>query len=565
MTNFNNPIYPLNIADMIRVMENGTTKSLTERLADTPTMTSGRVPNTQIDAIPAWAPSTDYPEGNVVTYDGSIYKCNTTHTSTSTFDITKWDAISSSGTVRSFYQHIAASSSTVSSITLNGDPCLDINNMWVIVEHTVIPQSLYSLSLDGTTLNFNTPVDAGLDIDLRWFGSNQDISPEGANYLMTYNNYTTNRILEIPQDIKLELNNGTLTLKAGSKVYVPNGFEEDGTTPKFDVVTIESDLSSTSSQTTSTSRLLVCTGSSTDSIISKYMYSGNTSAMSSTTAQTYAVFYNTDTNKIYRGDSNHVWQEYYCSFPVAKVQNTTAGVYTSIDQVFNGFGYIGNAIFILPGIKCQISTGKNPDGTYTYSNSKTTKVFVRNYGSTADSLPRCYVLSTTDDDLISIDPTLVRFDAEKGYNVYIGANYNYEKYVVLCSYMVGTEITEFKQSSVDSVANSNASNFSQAGRSMLSSMGMPSSKYIDLTLGATGSTYNAPDNGWFTINKHGTAGQLAAFDNTSAGNITWITTLSLESDCRVSCPVKKGDSVKLWYNAAGTTNYFRFIYAEGEV
>lgn len=36
-------------------------------------------------------------------------------------------------------------------------------------------------------------------------------------------NYTTNRILEIPQDIKLELNNGTLTLKAGSKVYVPNG------------------------------------------------------------------------------------------------------------------------------------------------------------------------------------------------------------------------------------------------------------------------------------------------------------------------------------------------------
>ena len=74
----------------------------------------------------------------MVTYDGSIYKCNTTHTSTST-DTTKWDAISSSGTVRSFYQHIEATSSTVSSITLNGDPCLDINNMWVIVEHTVIP------------------------------------------------------------------------------------------------------------------------------------------------------------------------------------------------------------------------------------------------------------------------------------------------------------------------------------------------------------------------------------------------------------------------------------------
>lgn len=63
---------------------------------------------------------------------------------------------------------------------------------------------------------------------------------------MTYNNYTTNRILEIPQNIKLELNNGTLTLKAGSKVYVPNGFEEDGTTPKFDAVTIERGVSRSS-------------------------------------------------------------------------------------------------------------------------------------------------------------------------------------------------------------------------------------------------------------------------------------------------------------------------------
>ena len=38
-------------------------------------------------------------------------------------------------------------------------------------------------------------------------------------------NYTTNRILEIPQDIKAELNNGVITIKAGTKVYIPNGFE----------------------------------------------------------------------------------------------------------------------------------------------------------------------------------------------------------------------------------------------------------------------------------------------------------------------------------------------------
>ena len=49
-------------------------------------------------------------------------------------------------------------------------------------------------------------------------------------------NYTTNRILEIPQNIKLELNNGSLVRKAGSKFYIPNGFETDGITPKFDCV-----------------------------------------------------------------------------------------------------------------------------------------------------------------------------------------------------------------------------------------------------------------------------------------------------------------------------------------
>ena len=42
-------------------------------------------------------------------------------------------------------------------------------------------------------------------------------------YLGTQN---TNCITEIPNDIKLELSNGTLTLKAGSKVYVPNGKTE---------------------------------------------------------------------------------------------------------------------------------------------------------------------------------------------------------------------------------------------------------------------------------------------------------------------------------------------------
>ena len=97
-----------------------------------------------------------------------------------------------------------------------------------------------------------------------------------------------------------------------------------------------------------------------------------------------------------------------------------------------------------------------------------------------------------------------------------------------------------------------------------SGIGFPSDKFDDLTLGASGTEYTAPANGWFTINKHGAAGQLTAFENINAGGVTWITCLGAETDCRLSCPAKKGDNVVLWYTASGATNFFRFVYAEGE-
>ena len=43
-----------------------------------------------------WAASTDYKAEYIVTHDSKIYKCNTAHTSSSTFDATKWDLIGGS-------------------------------------------------------------------------------------------------------------------------------------------------------------------------------------------------------------------------------------------------------------------------------------------------------------------------------------------------------------------------------------------------------------------------------------------------------------------------------------
>lgn len=103
-----------------------------------------------------------------------------------------------------------------------------------------------------------------------------------------------------------------------------------------------------------------------------------------------------------------------------------------------------------------------------------------------------------------------------------------------------------------------------------SGAGMPSSKYIDLTLGASGSTYTAPANGWFFIRKQaGNPGfnPYITMTNLSAGM------LSTESrpggtgplTIQLFMPAKRGDIVNVYYDAIGTTLCFRFIYAEGEV
>lgn len=190
----------------------------------------------------------------------------------------------------------------------------------------------------------------------------------------------SNCITEIPQDIKLELNNGTLTLKAGSKVYVPNG------AGVFDEIVIASDL--THSYSGETSQFVVFYDHSAGVLRLReptQSFSGTTAP----TAYQYEVWYDTTNNIIkHSTDTGSTWSRQY-SFPVC-IGSTTTGVgFTSIDQVFNGFGYIGSTVFVLPGVKGLIPDGRNADGslksieteitnvqTYTYTNSNTSGIYV---------------------------------------------------------------------------------------------------------------------------------------------------------------------------------------------
>ena len=97
----------------------------------------------------------------------------------------------------------------------------------------------------------------------------------------------------------------------------------------------------------------------------------------------------------------------------------------------------------------------------------------------------------------------------------------------------------------------------------LQSYSLPSGSYVNLTLGKTGTEYIAPADGWFSISKRATAANqiLALFLNSIGFGFKYASSDS--QGCLTSCPVKKGDKIMCSYTAAGTTEFFRFIYAQG--
>lgn len=127
------------------------------------------------------------------------------------------------------------------------------------------------------------------------------------------------------------------------------------------------------------------------------------------------------------------------------------------------------------------------------------------------------------------------------------------------------QAAEFQQG-LSGKADTNLGNLSTAGKDLASGLGMPSNRYINLTLGASDATYIAPANGYFCLK--GNSGinsnfqisfynQTANFRQTVSDNswADWVSTY---------IPAKKGDVVNLLYtNVTAASHSFLFIYAEG--
>ena len=92
---------------------------------------------------------------------------------------------------------------------------------------------------------------------------------------------------------------------------------------------------------------------------------------------------------------------------------------------------------------------------------------------------------------------------------------------------------------------------------------MPDSIYSTLTLPAHGGSISAPGDGYFVMQlTTGVAGTGIGLNNTTAGGIGMVVSMTGSGSYIVFCPASQGDSVQV-YHYNSTPDIFRFVYANG--
>lgn len=162
------------------------------------------------------------------------------------------------------------------------------------------------------------------------------------------------------------------------------------------------------------------------------------------------------------------------------------------------------------------------------------------------------------------------FNASRSSSIY-GNSSTVQPQTIKCYYyiVIATSTKTDIQVDIDEVvtdlngkADVDLSNVTDVANIKMAHNAMPSDTFVNLTLGASGSSYTAPADGYFFLNK-------------VAGSDWYYIRIAKEgsydiydSDYRTTpltilFPAKKNDIITVIYNATGTTNTFKFIYAQG--
>ena len=399
---------------------------------------------------------------------------------------------------------------------------------------------------DGANTDLSNLTSTGQDkFDAKANKAMNNLTTVGKN-ITNWSTNVTNCVTEIPQDIKLELNNGTLTLKTGSKIYVPNGADN------FDIVTIAQDVPTTYS--TDGQYLLIPTKSSlpfTDGYVTLLQaapsttVSGTTDSLSGTQWHTW---YDITENKIKRYGTDTTTPSTYGALPVC-LFTVSDGAISSIDQVFNGFGYIGSTAYVLPGVKGLIPNGINADGTL--NNEETSITAVKTVTPTT-SLNINKVSIILEDNGITYNGGY-RYDEE--------SNLTYDDTTLRPCCLIGSctltnsIISNFRTKKALRIFDHNDGDY-------IANCAMPSKRFMYLTLGVSGASYVAPADGWFYVAKMSTG--FSEFLQIATASMKE-QNIATATDQTITCvlPVSKGESASVYYSVGGTTSEFKFIYANG--
>lgn len=351
-----------------------------------------------------------------------------------------------------------------------------------------------------------------------------------------FNSGITNCITEIPQDIKLELNNGTLTLNAGSKVYVPNG------AGVFDVRNINSD---TALSTPAGTNQWLCAISAAGTILTRPL-SNCVSGAGATATTGFA--YDTTANNIGFYNASGVLQYSNISLPICII-TTTDSVITSIDQVFNGFGYIGGTIFTLPGVKGLVPNGRNEDGTMKNVRLHSTQVQVITFNSAAD-----FCLTANSVGNLAAFSTM-SYDATNNINYNPTNPVIYRIAIAKLTTTTGGKITSFEPKTTFHAVDYNDTKF-------IAHQAMPSDRYINLNLGQSGAVYTAPADGFVCLRAKTTvAGKAYCITNEVNGMQNMVTVDNVGGEFGICLPVSGGQVFSVEYGGALDSGYvFRFVF-----
>ena len=184
----------------------------------------------------------------------------------------------------------------------------------------------------------------------------------------------TNCLLEVPEKIKYTLLNGVLTLKAGSEIVIPNGFESDGTTRKFNKVILNKDV--TFAYGGKAENLVVCATAS-GQFFSTIMTYALSDSSEPTVGANRVIWFDATNNIVKTKTSGGSWTT-GLSFPLFIVDLDLSAKVTNLKNVFNGFGFIGHHTFSYEGVKALIPNGRNADDTLNNKEVISTSTIVQN-------------------------------------------------------------------------------------------------------------------------------------------------------------------------------------------